>query len=136
MLYEVITLSRISSLIVPVAGLSGEEAVPGKRVSPDNLRLAHMRVDERYQRGQRVRVRRGVITSYSIHYTKLYDLREGKGGGEADPSFARRARPGFLPGPAPPRGCVPADQEVLAGGADTRASRHAGSSRGDSYNFV
>jgi len=53
------SLSRISSLIVPVAGLSGEEAVPGKRVSPDNLRLAHMRVDERYQRGQRVRVRRG-----------------------------------------------------------------------------
>lgn len=53
------SLRRISSLIVPVAGLSGEEAVPGKRVSPDNLRLAHMRVNERYQRGQRVRVRRG-----------------------------------------------------------------------------
>lgn len=53
------SLSRISSLIVPVAGFSEEEAVPGKRVSPDKLRLAHMRVNERYQRGQRVRVRRG-----------------------------------------------------------------------------
>ena len=53
------SLRRISSLIIPVAGFSGEEAVPGKRVSPDKLRLAHMRVNERYRRGQRVRVRRG-----------------------------------------------------------------------------
>jgi membrane-bound lytic murein transglycosylase D len=53
------SLSRISSLIVPVAGFSGEEAVPGKRVSPDKIRLAHMRVNERYQQGQKVRVRRG-----------------------------------------------------------------------------
>jgi membrane-bound lytic murein transglycosylase D len=53
------SLRRISSLIIPVAGLSEEEAVPGKRVSPDKLRLAHMRVNERYRRGQRIRVRRG-----------------------------------------------------------------------------
>jgi membrane-bound lytic murein transglycosylase D len=53
------SLRRISRLIIPVAGLSEEEAVPGKRVSPDKLRLAHMRVNERYRRGQRVRVRRG-----------------------------------------------------------------------------
>ncbi|MBK5095327.1 MAG: LysM peptidoglycan-binding domain-containing protein, partial [Deltaproteobacteria bacterium] len=53
------SLRRISSLIIPVAGFSGEEAVPGKRVSPDKLRLAHMRVNERHRRGQRVRVRRG-----------------------------------------------------------------------------
>jgi membrane-bound lytic murein transglycosylase D len=53
------SLRRISSLIIPVAGVSGEEAVPGKRVSPDKLRLAHMRVNERYLRGQKIRVRRG-----------------------------------------------------------------------------
>ncbi len=53
------SLHRISSLIIPVTGLSETEAVPGNRVSPDQLRLAHMRMDEGYRRGQRIRVRRG-----------------------------------------------------------------------------
>ncbi len=53
------SLHRVSELIIPVTGLSGEESVPGKKVSPDRLRLAHMRVDEGYRRGQKVRVRRG-----------------------------------------------------------------------------
>ncbi len=53
------SLRRISSLIIPVTGLSEEDAVPGNRVSPDQLRMVHMRVDEGYRRGQRVRVRSG-----------------------------------------------------------------------------
>ncbi len=53
------SLRRTSRLIIPVTGLSGEESVPGTRVSPDMLRMAHMRVDEGYRRGQRIRVRRG-----------------------------------------------------------------------------
>ncbi len=53
------SLGRISSLIIPVTGLSETDAVPGSRVSPDQLRLAHMRVDQGYRRGQRVRVRSG-----------------------------------------------------------------------------
>ena len=53
------SLGRLSRLIIPVTGLSGEETVPGKRVSPDQLRMAHMRVDEGYRRGQKIRVRRG-----------------------------------------------------------------------------
>lgn len=53
------SLHRISSLIIPVTGLSETDAVPGNQVSPDQLRLAHMRGDEGYRRGQRVRVRSG-----------------------------------------------------------------------------
>lgn len=53
------SLRRTSRLIIPVTGLSGEEAAPGTKVSPDMLRMAHMRVDEGYRRGQRIRVRRG-----------------------------------------------------------------------------
>jgi len=53
------SLHRVSKLIIPVTGLSGEESVPGKKLSPDQLRLAHMRVDEGYRRGQKVRVRKG-----------------------------------------------------------------------------
>jgi membrane-bound lytic murein transglycosylase D len=40
------SLSRTSRLVIPVTGLSDEEAVPGKEVSPDQLTMAHMRVEE------------------------------------------------------------------------------------------
>ncbi len=53
------SLHRVPNLIIPVTGLSGEESVPGREISPDQLRLAHMRVDEGYRRGQKIRVRRG-----------------------------------------------------------------------------
>ena len=53
------SLRRTSRLIIPVTGLSGEESAPGTKVSPDMLRMAHMRLDEGYRRGQRIRVRRG-----------------------------------------------------------------------------
>lgn len=59
------SLRRVSRVIVPVTGLSAEDAVPGTAISPDQLRLAHMRVDEGYRRGSRVRVRRG-DTLYKI----------------------------------------------------------------------
>ncbi|MGA6994208.1 MAG: LysM peptidoglycan-binding domain-containing protein [Candidatus Deferrimicrobiaceae bacterium] len=53
------SLRRTSRLIIPVTGLSGEEAPPGTKVSPDMLRMVHMRGDDGYRRGQRIRVRRG-----------------------------------------------------------------------------
>lgn len=53
------SLHRVPRVVVPVTGLSGEDAIPGKEISPDQLRLAHMRGDEGYRRGSRVRVRRG-----------------------------------------------------------------------------
>lgn len=59
------SLRRVSRVIVPVTGLSAEDAVPGKAIAPDQLKLAHMRVDEGYRRGSRVRVRRG-DTLYKI----------------------------------------------------------------------
>jgi len=59
------SLRRVSRVIVPVTGLSEEDSVPGKAIAPDQLKLAHMRVDEGYRRGSRVRVRRG-DTLYKI----------------------------------------------------------------------
>ena len=46
------SLSRTSRLVIPVTGLSDEDAVPGKEVSPDQLTMAHMRVEEGGRRGK------------------------------------------------------------------------------------
>ncbi len=53
------SIRRISRLVIPVTGLSEEESVPGKEISPDQLKLAHMRIEEGFRRGQKLRVRRG-----------------------------------------------------------------------------
>ena len=65
------SLVRTARLVIPVTGLMETEAVPGTEVSPDQLTMAHMRVEEgsrraRVKRGQRpestgdaVTVRRG-----------------------------------------------------------------------------
>jgi len=53
------SLRRVSRLVIPVTGLSPEDSVPGKEVSPARLELAHMKIDEGLRRGQRVRVREG-----------------------------------------------------------------------------
>ncbi len=45
-------VGRNSRLIIPVTGLSEEEAVPGKEVSPAQLTMAHMRVEEGIRRGR------------------------------------------------------------------------------------
>jgi membrane-bound lytic murein transglycosylase D len=47
------SLSRTSRLVIPVAGLSGEELAPGKEISPDQLTMAHMRVEEGRRKGKR-----------------------------------------------------------------------------------
>ncbi|RJP18494.1 MAG: LysM peptidoglycan-binding domain-containing protein [Deltaproteobacteria bacterium] len=46
------SLKRTSRLVIPVVGLTEEEAVPGKEVSPDQLTMAHMRVEERSRRAR------------------------------------------------------------------------------------
>ncbi|HEX9191541.1 MAG TPA: transglycosylase SLT domain-containing protein, partial [Candidatus Deferrimicrobiaceae bacterium] len=46
------SLSRTSRLVIPVAGLSGEETVPGKEISPDQLSMSHMRVEEGGRKGR------------------------------------------------------------------------------------
>ncbi|MGE5246871.1 MAG: LysM peptidoglycan-binding domain-containing protein [Verrucomicrobiota bacterium] len=46
------SLSRVSRLVIPVTGLSGEESVPGKEIAPDQLTMAHMRVEENARRGR------------------------------------------------------------------------------------
>lgn len=53
------SLARTPRIIIPVTGLSAAASIPGRAVSPYELKLAHMRVDEGYRRGKRVRVRRG-----------------------------------------------------------------------------
>ncbi len=40
------SLRRISRLVIPVTGLSEEDNVPGKEIAPDQLMMAHMRVEE------------------------------------------------------------------------------------------
>jgi membrane-bound lytic murein transglycosylase D len=57
------SLRRTSRMIIPVTGLYDEDLAPGKEISPDQLKLAHMRVDEGYQRGQKMRVRKGETLS-------------------------------------------------------------------------
>ena len=46
------SLARVSRLVIPVTGLSDEEAVPGKEISPDQLTMAHMRVEEGGRKGK------------------------------------------------------------------------------------
>lgn len=41
------SLSRTKRLVIPVTGLMEDEAGPGKEISPDQLMMAHMRVEER-----------------------------------------------------------------------------------------
>ncbi len=58
-------VKRNARLMVPVTGLSEEEAVPGKQVSAAQLTMAHMRVEEGIRRGRAkargrsIRVHRG-----------------------------------------------------------------------------
>lgn len=58
-------VKRNARLVIPVTGLSEEEAVPGKQVSATQLTMAHMRVEEGIRRGRAkargrsVRVHRG-----------------------------------------------------------------------------
>ncbi len=58
-------VKRNARLVVPVTGLSAEEAVPGRQVSAAQLTMAHMRVEEGIRRGRAkargrsVRVHRG-----------------------------------------------------------------------------
>jgi membrane-bound lytic murein transglycosylase D len=40
------SLGRSARLVIPVAGLEEKESVPGTEVSPDQLSMAHMRVEE------------------------------------------------------------------------------------------
>jgi membrane-bound lytic murein transglycosylase D len=53
------SLSRVSRLVIPVTGLSGDEIVPGKEIAPERMTMAHMRVEERSRRGRRGAVRSG-----------------------------------------------------------------------------
>jgi len=46
------SLSRVSRLVIPVTGLSAEETAPGQEIAPQQLTLAHMRVEERSRRGR------------------------------------------------------------------------------------
>ncbi len=45
-------VKRNARLVIPVTGLSDDEAVPGKEVSPAQLTMAHMRVEEGIRRGR------------------------------------------------------------------------------------
>lgn len=44
------SLRRVSRLVIPVTGLSGEEAVPGREIAPDRILMAHQRAEESRRR--------------------------------------------------------------------------------------
>jgi membrane-bound lytic murein transglycosylase D len=67
------SLSRTSRLVIPVTGLSGEDAGPGKEISPDQLTMSHMRVEEGRRKGK------------------------GKRGGKPDPGGTATVRKGDAP---------------------------------------
>jgi membrane-bound lytic murein transglycosylase D len=46
------SLRSVSRLVIPVTGLSGEEALPGKEIAPDQLTMAHLRVEEERRKGR------------------------------------------------------------------------------------
>ncbi len=50
------SLRRTARLVIPVTGLMETEAVPGREISPDELTMAHMRVEER---SRKARIRGG-----------------------------------------------------------------------------
>jgi LysM repeat protein len=52
-------LGRSARLVIPVTGLSEEDAVPGKEVSPEQIESAFKRLDEGGRKGRVVRVRKG-----------------------------------------------------------------------------
>jgi membrane-bound lytic murein transglycosylase D len=52
------SLARSSRLVIPVTGLDDDEAVPGKEISPDQLTMAHMRVEDVGRKGKAGRARR------------------------------------------------------------------------------
>ena len=52
------SLRRVSRLVIPVTGLTGNESVPGREVDPDEITVARMRVEE----GRR-KVRSAVVVS-------------------------------------------------------------------------
>jgi membrane-bound lytic murein transglycosylase D len=57
------SLSRTKRLVIPVTGLMEDEAGPGTEISPDQLTMAHMRVEERTRKtriGRASRPERGV----------------------------------------------------------------------------
>ena len=44
------SLRRVSRLVIPVTGLSGEDAVPGKEIAPAQILMAHQRAEESRRR--------------------------------------------------------------------------------------
>ena len=46
------SLRSVSRLVIPVTGLSEDEAVPGKEIAPDQLSMAHLRIEEGRRKGR------------------------------------------------------------------------------------
>ncbi len=87
------SLRWIRRLVIPVTGLSPESSVPGKEISPAELKLAHMRFAEGYRQGQRVRVRRGQTLSQIARRARVPVAELMRANGIRDP---RRVRAGSV----------------------------------------
>ncbi|MEW6720003.1 MAG: transglycosylase SLT domain-containing protein [Thermodesulfobacteriota bacterium] len=55
------SLRRVSRLIIPVTGLAAEETAPGKEIAPEQLTMAHMRVEEGRRKAKAGTTRKVVV---------------------------------------------------------------------------
>lgn len=55
------SLRRVSRLIIPVTGLAVEESAPGREIAPEQLTMAHMRVEEGRRKSKARAARKPVV---------------------------------------------------------------------------
>jgi LysM repeat protein len=134
------SLGRTARLVIPVTGLVESEAVPGTEVSPDQLTMAHMRVEEgsrrariregrRPEAGDAVTVRKGdtLARIAKRHGVRVKDLASANG--LKTTSKLKVGSNLVLPEPAGAAGSRTAQAADPKGSAGTKSSASAGAAR-------
>ncbi len=134
------SLGRTARLVIPVTGLMETEAVPGTEVSPDQLTMAHMRVEEGSRRariregrrpepGDAVTVRKGdtLARLAKRHGVPVKDL--ARANGLKTTSKLKAGANLVLPEPAGAKESLTAQGAVPKASAGTKSSASAGAAR-------
>lgn len=121
--------ARNARLIIPVTGLSAEEAVPGKEVSPAQLTMAHMRVEEGIRRGRAkargrtVRVHKGDTLTRIADDVGVSVRALARANGLSADSRLKAGTRLRVPRGGPSRGVAKAPRQAASGGDGTRPSK-------------
>ncbi|MDA8123308.1 MAG: LysM peptidoglycan-binding domain-containing protein [Deltaproteobacteria bacterium] len=114
-------VSRSAGLILPVIGLSAEEAVPGKEISPEQVETAVRRLDDGTRRTGTVLVRKGDTLSAIAKRTGVsVDGLAGANGLDAKKHVIRAGSRLRLPG----TGAAPPRKSVTSAGDGKKEIRH------------